>query len=100
VSGQVEHTASYNGEVTALVVKSGFLIVAVHAPSSVEGPGASGDLYIHNLEAGSEQRFVGHTGRILALHTWQDVLLSAGEDREIKGWRFEESTMLFTPAVS
>jgi len=101
-TGHVEHSATYNGEITALLVESGYLFVAVHSTQDEAGNQAlhSGDIHIYNLGAHSEQKFMAHIGRVLALHATADVLFSAGEDRIVKGWKFNAETKLFDAAGS
>ena len=70
----MEFSASYNGPVTALLIESHYLFVAVHCTQDESGNQSvqSGDIHIYNLDALSEQKFMAHL--VLPSHLGDSVL--------------------------
>ena len=62
----MEHSASYNGEVTALLVEQRHLFLSIHRTVDEAGNSIqeSGDVHIYNLNEQSEQKFTAHRVQI------------------------------------
>eukprot|EP00210_Caulerpa_lentillifera_P006872 g6569.t1 len=101
-TGSVEHTATYDGEISAMLVTGSYLCVAVHCKEagSTNPVQGLGDVHIYNLSRNSEQKFMAHLGRVTALHGANDTLFTTGEDKVIKAWKFNQETNLFDSAGS
>lgn len=87
VSGEVLAEAQLNGEVSALAISDSEDVVIAASGSTIN---------VWDFEADQTTKLTGHQGRITAIRSAGDFLISADETGSIRGWSLTSSRQLWS----